>query len=657
MPALVGAVAVSLLLVGALYIVGTRRQRRVLRWCAVLIIGVAILLLARSTETPDPASPINAVQRTVIDNAPVRLPEANREAGYVSSEACRECHQDQFASWHNTYHRTMTQPATTQSVVPSFEDVTLTSRGRTYHLTRRDDEFWVDTIDPAAELRAFVEHGGRTDPSRLPRVQKRIVMTTGSHHHQTYWMQNANGLLLQFPWVYHIDTDRWVYRIDSFLRPPGDNVTFNIWNMTCIACHSTGGNPGMNPVNKSMHSAGELGISCEACHGPGQQHVAVARSQSPSTQQISHTITHPANVDAVASAQICGQCHAISGRTDEQEFLLHGDPYRAGGQDFEALRQVVRQMDDGRFQQEHFAESIKSGFWPDGTVRTGGREYNGLIRSKCYSEGTAERQMSCLSCHSMHSYASNDKLMAASKPGNAQCIQCHDDSRFTTQLQQHTHHAADSSGSRCVNCHMPHTSYALFSAIRSHRIQSPSVQETRNGGRPNACNLCHLDRTQHWAATKLREWYEIESDELPVRETEISAGAVWALQGDAAQRAVVAWHFGWAPANDASGGTWSVPLLAELLSDPYSAVRYIAAVSLRSRAEFADLKYDFDGPGAHQTEVRQSVLEAWNRSRGTQQRDVSEASRKLLKPDGSRDDETVKRLLSEQDQRPISIVE
>jgi hypothetical protein len=31
----------------------------------------------------------------------------------------------------------------------------------------------------------------------------------------------------------------------------------------------------------------------------------------------------------------------------------------------------------------------------------------------------------------------------------------------------HTHHASNSSGNECYNCHMPHTTYGVLSAIRS----------------------------------------------------------------------------------------------------------------------------------------------------------------------------------------------
>jgi formate-dependent nitrite reductase cytochrome c552 subunit len=100
----------------------------------------------------------------------------------------------------------------------------------------------------------------------------------------------------------------------------------------------------------------------------------------------------------------------------------------------------------------------------------------------------------------MHGREPDDQL----KPGmlgSAACTQCHGEARFTTRIGEHTFHKVDSSGSECLNCHMPHTTYALLKGIRSHQIESPRVRASARYGVPNACNLCHLDRTRHGPAS------------------------------------------------------------------------------------------------------------------------------------------------------------
>ena len=50
---------------------------------------------------------------------------------------------------------------------------------------------------------------------------------------------------------------------------------------------------------------------------------------------------------------------------------------------------------------------------------------------------------------------------------------------------------------------MPRTTFGLLRAIRSHQVSSPTVKESVEYGRPNACNLCHLDQTLARTAEKL----------------------------------------------------------------------------------------------------------------------------------------------------------
>jgi predicted CXXCH cytochrome family protein len=102
-------------------------------------------------------------------------------------------------------------------------------------------------------------------------------------------------------------------------------------------------------------------------------------------------------------------------------------------------------------------------YWRDGMVRVSGREYNGLIESPCYQRGA----LSCLSCHSMHD-SDPDAQLARDRDGNAACTQCHRALSDERAVAAHTHHRAGSTGSTCYNCHMPHTTYGLMRAMRSH---------------------------------------------------------------------------------------------------------------------------------------------------------------------------------------------
>src|SRR6185503_12558654 len=40
-----------------------------------------------------------------------KTPREDRAGGYVRSDTCRSCHPAEYASWRQTFHRTMTQHA------------------------------------------------------------------------------------------------------------------------------------------------------------------------------------------------------------------------------------------------------------------------------------------------------------------------------------------------------------------------------------------------------------------------------------------------------------------------------------------------------------------------------------------------------------------
>jgi hypothetical protein len=125
---------------------------------------------------------------------------------------------------------------------------------------------------------------------------------------------------------------------------------------------------------------------------------------------------------------------------------------------------------------------------------------------------------------------------------------------------------------------MPKTSYALRTAIRSHRVASPGSPAT--AGEPSACNLCHLDRSRAWTERILTKWRG-GADASAVG-PEVPASAEGLLTRDAAERVLWADALGDGEALAASGSDWEGPLLAYAAEhDPYAVVRYVAARSGR----------------------------------------------------------------------------
>jgi hypothetical protein len=239
--------------------------------------------------------------------------------------------------------------------------------------------------------------------------------------------------------------------------------------------------------------------------------------------------------------------------------------------------------------------------------------------------------------------------------GDAGCLQCHP--AFADALEEHTHHPAGSEGSRCYNCHMPNTVYGMLKATRDHEVRSPSAQETLASGRPNACNLCHLDRTLEWTSQQLESWYGIEPPEITDPEHQRTAlGPLQLLRGNAVQRAFIAWHMGWDPAREASGEDWIPPLLAQLLEDPYPAVRQIADRSLRSIEGYEEIGFDALSSSDERSLGRWRVWETWEKARRSRPRN-GHGDAVLLDPDGLPQMERLNRLLSQRDDRFLYLEE
>ena len=625
------------------------------------------------------------------------IPLRDKSNKFISSDSCRACHPSEYDSWHNTYHRTMTQVADSQSVQGRFDGSDIYSKGLTYTVYKTNNQFWAKVPDPEIMMKT-IETGRRVndytyqirkdnklsllDLRSVPRVDKRVVMTTGSHHYQTYWIEGSvfdhdtkrnkkkyGNLLQTLPLVYLPKDDKWIPREDAFMRSPESKRMISQWNHHCIKCHSTHGNPGLKDDNTFETEVAELGISCESCHGPAGNHVEYY--QSPinrystlldGTTNHAKYIINPNKLDHKLSSQICGQCHGVYIYNDPKlglDFSRRGPHYNAGTNSIHSFRYYIQhpnslkpnKRDPSEF--ENNESFFRERWWDDGTILAGGREYSAMRVSKCYTSKRAGiKNISCLDCHSMHHSDPKDQLKKGISGNNA-CVQCHKEEKYTKEIERHTYHKPNSSGSNCLNCHMPHTSYALLGAIRSHQIQSPSASRSIVHGVPNACNLCHLDKTLQWTQVKLNEWHGHDINKLNKDNIDISAWLLWLIKGDAAQRAIAAWHGGWEPARSVSGSDWYAPYLAELLKDPYSVVRYIAHKSLKEINISNNINYDFIASDTQLKAKYLEVLQNW----ASEHSPKKTGSEILIEKNGLIDKEKFKRLLHERNDRPVNIKE
>lgn len=585
---------------------------------------------------------------------PATRPAVVAADGYVGSAACRSCHPAEHASWHGSHHRTMTQLATRTALVARFDRLELDWFGSPVLLEWRGDELWT----------RFERAGRQPAP-----VDARVEQLTGSHHLQVLWYSTGNGReLAPVPMVFKLAEARWLPLTTVFVLPPEyrDPPEPGAWSQSCSGCHATHVRPRFDASGNDTHVA-ELGIACEACHGPGAAHVAA--NQNPLRRYAQRaagrdpTVFEPSTALPVRSAQACGHCHAVS-ILRQQHFVdwpEHGSPFRPG-RDLHQSHLVVdpteRDAPELRRELQHNPHFFASSFWSDGEVRLSGREFSGLRRSPCYTHGDTSRQLDCTSCHQMHQPDGraprdwrDDQLRPGAR-GNGACTQCHEELAAPEALAAHTHHAPESIGSRCYDCHMSHTSIGLTKASRSHTITSPSVASELATGRPNACNQCHLDRSLQWTAQHLEAWWGIAAPPLDAEQRTVAAGVRWLLTGDAGQRLLAAWSFGWQPAWQASGTDWLVPYLARLLDDPYYVVRFAAERSLRDLGHGDGLAgYDFVAAASAARTVGERLHARWAQGPPPAARPAT------LLPDGVLDQAAFERLFARRDDRPVYLAE
>jgi len=581
-------------------------------------------------------------------------PGRTKPSAALGSGACRSCHPGEHASWHASFHRTMTRLGGDPSIRAPFDGRALEADGRSVTLYEKQGIRYARLPDP--DLVAHATLAGSTAPAAsAPLVTREIVLATGSHHHEVFWVRGERGNELRLvPITYLVAERRFVPRRDAFLQPPDARPHAVRWNSNCIQCHATLGRPEHDQTTDRFSStAAELGIACEACHGPGATHAE--RHRNPLTRLASRldrgadpTIVNPARLSPERASEVCGQCHSYFVPKDEDAFWTSGfaERYRPGDVLSNSRTLLRRETTNAPGSPAVLEAETESLFWGDGTIRVGGRELNGLEASACFLRGTGKNKLSCLSCHSMHASDPDDQLRRDSSV-DAACERCH--AHEADRRETHTHHEKGSPGSSCVGCHMPFTSYALFKGIRSHRIDSPSAEQSAKTGRPNACNLCHLDRSLRWTAEHLGSWY---GNAETVPPGDVSASLSDLVAGDAAKRAVVAWAFGRPEAQRASRNDWQAAYLAELLDDPYAAVRKVAAASLSTLPGFVGFDADFTAEPETRRAARTRALLRWQQ--GFRPRTAPEL---LLAGPLGRDEAGLAALVRTRDDRPTTISE
>ena len=405
-------------------------------------------------------------------------PTAAAEATYLGNAACAGCHEQASADWTDSHHDLAMQEATPETVLGNFNNATFNYFGVTTTFSQKGDAFFIETDNAAGKLETY-----------------RVAYVFGVEPLQQYLLSLGKGRLqaLSVAWDTRSESEggqRWYHLYPDEHITAGDPLHwtggFFNWNTSCAECHSTDVDKRYDALNDRFDTHYEqIDVGCEACHGPGSEHVALADAGSLSLAQTGFAMslkargtwqwTEGADIaqrsePLTTNYQIdsCARCHARRGTLGE---------YHPGKPLLDTHRLAV------------IEEPL---YWPDGQIRDEVYVYGSFIQSKMHQAG-----VTCTNCHNPHS----NQLVAE---GNSVCAQCHLASTYDNPT--HHRHKVASAGGACVDCHMPSQLYMGVDSRRDHSMRIPRPDLSMSTGAPNACNQCHTDQSADWAYSALVEW-------------------------------------------------------------------------------------------------------------------------------------------------------
>ena len=91
-----------------------------------------------------------------------RIVQAPVAPDHVTSDTCRSCHPGNYTSWHESFHRTMTQVVTPRTVAAELHGTELTAGGTDWRIEKTGDAYAFSSYRVTFEVRCtLTAEGGK----------------------------------------------------------------------------------------------------------------------------------------------------------------------------------------------------------------------------------------------------------------------------------------------------------------------------------------------------------------------------------------------------------------------------------------------------------------------------------------------------------------
>jgi len=390
--------------------------------------------------------------------------QAKTEAAvFAGSGECRDCHEKPHRKWATSFHGLAMRPFTAklaaEQLEPQLREIAI------------DDRRYVVKFDGVGGV---VHESGPDGEKSYP-----IEHALGGKNVFYFLTPWHRGRLQVLPVAFDVRSREWFDTTGSMIRHFADaedealdwktrQFTFNT---SCYSCHVSQLSKNYDLATDEYRTTWlEPGINCETCHGPAGEHIRVCRKAG-DTPMDDWKINGLHDLTASQTNSMCAPCHAKMNPLTAA--------YPSGGRFFDHYDLGALEDPD---------------FYPDGRDLGENYTYTLWMLSPCVASG----QLDCLHCHT-----SSGRYLHTVAQANDACLPCHEDN--VADAAGHSHHAANTDGSRCVSCHMPMTTFARMRR-HDHMMLPPAPAATLSFGSPNACNICHTDQDAAWADKFVREW-------------------------------------------------------------------------------------------------------------------------------------------------------